>query len=100
MAVEVDDTAPLLGLSQLHTVELSANRLRAVRVAPLALLEELWLSENPIADVGALADVAALPRLKTIYLSGCPLALTAEYRASVLRLAPSTLVQLDADRLR
>ena len=41
-----------------------------------------------------------LPRLKTLYLSGCPFARTADYRASVLGLAPSTLVQLDADSLR
>ena len=96
----IDDTAPILGLSQLHTVELSANRLRSIQVAPLSLLEELWLSDNPIDDAAALADVAVLPRLKTLYLSGCPFALTADYRASVLGLAPSTLVQLDADSLR
>ena len=45
----------LVACPSLHTLELSANRLSSVQVAPLVLLEELWLSNNLLADAEALA---------------------------------------------
>eukprot|EP00965_Chrysotila_dentata_P225256 6194648-Pleurochrysis_carterae.AAC.7 len=89
----------LIELSSLHTLELSSNRLKAVACASLGALEELWLNDNPIADVSAVAQVGRLTRLKTLYLAGCPLSKLGTYRADVLGVAPDSLAQLDADML-
>ena len=61
--------APLAALTELHTLELSNNRLQAVACASLVSLEELWLNDNPIEEETHLADLAALPRLQTLYLA-------------------------------
>ena len=56
----------------------------------------MWLNDNPIAEPGALAEIASLARLKTIYLAGSPISKSSDYRQIVLRLAPG-ITQLDAD---
>ena len=65
----LESMAPLAALTELHTLELSNNRLQAVACASLVSLEELWLNDNPIEAETHLADLAALPRLQTLYLA-------------------------------
>ena len=60
-------------------------------------LQELWLNDNAIANAQQLADLAALPRLQTLYLAGSPISRTPDYVQTVLSIAPPTLSQLDAD---
>lgn len=85
-------------LTALHTLELSANKLHAVECASLVSLEELWLNSNPIADASGVAQLAHLPKLKTVYLEGCPISKLGSYKQTVLELVPA-LEQLDADRV-
>jgi serine/threonine protein kinase len=61
--------APLAALTQLHTLELSNNRLQAVVCGSLVSLEELWLNDNLVEEEAHLADLALLPRLQTLYLA-------------------------------
>lgn len=85
--------------SELHTLELGSNCLQHVACASLSALEELWLSGNKMASAEDIAEVGQLPRLKTLYLSGCPISQTPGYRDTCLRIVPSSLSQLDADEL-
>ena len=94
----IDAMGALSGLSRLHTLDLSCNRLAAVECATLTALEELWLNENPIESAADLADLARLTGLRTIYLAGSPIAQSPDYRAELCRLVPS-LHQLDADAI-
>jgi Leucine-rich repeat (LRR) protein len=90
--------AELAPLAELQTLELSANQLHSVDCASLIALEELWLSSNPILDAAGIAQLGNLPKLKTVYLDGCPISKNGAYRETVLGLVPA-LQQLDADVL-
>lgn len=92
----IQGMAELAPLVALHTLELSANQLHHVECADLVALEELWLNSNPISDADGIAQLAHLPKLKTVYLEGCPISKTGAYRKIVLGLVPA-LEQLDAD---
>ena len=65
----LESMAPLAALTQLHTLELSNNRLQAVVCGSLVSLEELWLNDNLVEEEAHLADLALLPRLQTLYLA-------------------------------
>ena len=57
------------------------------------------LGENAIASFGDLAELAALPRLSTLYLEHNPISRDYEYRMHMRRTIPS-LTQLDATPFR
>jgi Leucine-rich repeat (LRR) protein len=51
------------------------------------------------ADLSELEQIHSLANLKTLYLSGCPLSRTPDYRRRVIAASSATLEQLDADEL-
>ena len=62
----VTEMSGLALLTQLQTLELSANKLKRVVSTGLANLEELWLNSNPIVDAPAVAQLA-----QVIYIYVC-----------------------------
>ena len=99
---------PSLGplAAQLHQISLSYNRLSDETTdltQGLTALVSLDLSHNKLCDLAALLPkLAALPKLKHLYLDGNPFCLRKQYRAAVIAALPELTmldgVEVDVDQ--
>jgi len=89
-------------LTDLEEVDLVRNAITLIRPFPqLVSLEELWLNDCQIADLGEVRNLSVFPALKTVYLERNPMqqqgdaAAEARYKQAILQAVPH-LTQLDA----
>ena len=92
-------------LTDLVEVDLVKNAITRIRAIPeLQKLEELWMNDNKIDDLGQVSNLASFPSLKTIYLERNPIQdlgnkeAEERYREAILQAVPY-IQQLDAERL-
>eukprot|EP00931_Biecheleriopsis_adriatica_P104967 TRINITY_DN79572_c0_g1_i1.p1 TRINITY_DN79572_c0_g1~~TRINITY_DN79572_c0_g1_i1.p1 ORF type:complete len:377 (+),score=97.54 TRINITY_DN79572_c0_g1_i1:40-1170(+) len=92
-------------LKDLREVDLVKNAITKVTPVPeLTKLEELWLNDNQIEDLSEVANLAAFPALKCIYLERNPMQdlgnkeAEQRYKDAILKAVPD-IKQIDAELL-
>lgn len=92
---DLDDVEVVRELPGVQVLSLSVNALTTLRpFAACESLEELYLRKNELASLEEVELLAALPRLRILWLSDNPLAEGEGYRAHVLSCLPG-LTKLD-----
>jgi len=93
-------------LTDLVEFDLAKNAVSHIAAcSQLQKLEELWLNDNQITDLGEVRHLAAYPQLKTVYLERNPMQnlgdkeREARYKEAIMAAVPN-LQQLDAIRLQ
>ena len=92
-------------LTDLVEVDLVKNAITLIKPIPqLQKLEELWMNDNKIEDLGQIGNLAAFPALKTIYLERNPMQdlgnkeAEERYREAILKAVPQ-IQQIDAEHV-
>lgn len=92
-------------LAGLVEVDLVRNAITQIKPIPeLRKLEELWMNDNKIEDLGQIANLSAFPSLKTIYLERNPMQdlgnkeAEQRYQEAILQAVPH-IQQIDAERV-
>ena len=92
-------------LTDLVEVDLVRNAITLIKPIPqLQKLEELWMNDNKIEDLGQISNLASFPALKTIYLERNPMQdlgnkeAEERYREAILKAVPQ-IQQIDAEHV-
>jgi len=92
-------------LTDLKELDLAGNVITKIKPVPqLKNLVDLWMNDNKIDDLAEIANLAAFPALKTIYLERNPMqglgieTSMAAYKEAIMQAVPE-LLQLDAVRI-
>jgi hypothetical protein len=97
--VSLSDLSGFPHLPSLIKLNLSGNNISSITgLTILKNLRQLDLSRNKISDFGHLEALSALPKLRKLNLTNCPVSLLDAYREMTLDMIP-TLISLDGKEI-